>query len=76
MDIEQGQPVLQGLQTEAQEDEPDSEGAEASLGKMVGVVLDVWGHRDASAGDDARNQPQAYREGPRVLEMAHKRTAN
>ena len=41
VDVEEGQPVLNGLEGKAEEDEDYTEYAEAALGEMIGVKLDV-----------------------------------
>lgn len=53
MDVEQGQPVLERLKSEAAEDEADAEDSETALGKVVGVILDERIDGNADAGDHA-----------------------
>jgi len=66
--IQQGQPILKGLQRKAAKDEADAEGAEVLLGKVVGIVLDVGGHRDSNAGDKASNEANLDGKKPWVLD--------
>ena len=41
MDVEKLQPVLDGLQGKAEENQQDPKRAQISFGKIVGVVLDI-----------------------------------
>jgi hypothetical protein len=41
MDVEKLQPVLDGLQGKAEENQQDPKRAQISFGKIVGLVLDI-----------------------------------
>jgi hypothetical protein len=64
MDVEEGEPVLEGLEGEADEDEGDAEDAQDALGHVVGVILDVGADRLDEAGDEAGDEADADRERP------------
>lgn len=74
-DVQQGEPILDGLQPEAEEDEGDAEDAKAALGEIIGVELDVGSDSDADAGDESGDQADANGEKPSVLDVANEGAA-
>src|SRR6516162_234102 len=73
--IKQRQPVLNGLQGEAAQDQSYPERAKPSLRQAVGVILDVGVKSHSETGDDSSHQPDAHRKRPHVVHMMNKSTA-
>ena len=67
--VEQSQPILDGLQREAAEDESDAEDAEPTFGKVVRVVFDIRNDRLSHTRDNARHQTHPDGKGPRVIHV-------
>jgi uncharacterized protein len=76
MHIKQRQPILKGLHGKAAQDESDAEGSEPSLGKIIGIVLDVWIHRRAEAGDNASYQSYAKGKRPGMVNVMNEGAAD
>lgn len=69
MYIEEGQPVLDGLQGKTAENQDDAEDAHAALREMVGIEFDVRIDSRSHSGDDASHKANANGKGPGVREV-------
>jgi hypothetical protein len=70
------QPILKGLHGKAAENEADAERSQPSLGKVVGIVLDVGIHRDSKGSDNASHEPDAKSKRPGVVNVMHQHTTD
>jgi hypothetical protein len=69
--IKQCQPILNRLQSKSAEDEPNAEGSESSLRKVVRIVFNIGIHRHANAGDKASHQSDPDRKRPCMVKTMH-----
>ena len=69
--IEEADPILHGLQREAEEHQDDSENSHPSLGHVVGAPLDHGTERAAEECGDTDYEANDYAEAERSLRLMH-----
>src|SRR5260370_40300044 len=75
-DIQQRQPVLNGLQSETAQDQSYAKDPEAPLRQIVGIVFNKWIDHDNDAGHQAGHQSYANGKRPGVIHVANEGAAD